>query len=107
MSILYLFLFCLFLFYKLIFQIIILYFVFILHFIIIMIVSSQKKLIELIENKNLNEIRRIFEEDEIIIENINDFSKTLLYLIKEKISLDIVKYLINQQKKIRVTSKYR
>jgi len=90
MSILYLFLFCLFLFYKLIFQIIILYFVFILHFIIIMIVSSQKKLIELIENKNLNEIRRIFEEDEIIIENINDFSKTLLYLIKEKISLDIV-----------------
>jgi len=90
MSILYLFLFCLFLFYKLIFQIIILYFLFILNFIIIMIVSSQKKLIELIENKNLNEIRRIFEEDEIIIENINNFNKALLYLIKEKISLDIV-----------------
>ncbi|KAG4085856.1 hypothetical protein H8356DRAFT_1374396 [Neocallimastix lanati (nom. inval.)] len=52
-------------------------------------INFQKKLIELIENKNLNEIRRIFEEDEIIIENINDFSKTLLYLIKEKISLDI------------------
>jgi len=47
------------------------------------------------------------EENEIIIENIKNFNKALLYLIKEKISLDIVKYLINQQKKIRVTSKYR
>jgi len=47
------------------------------------------------------------EENEILIENIKNFNKPLLYLIKEKISLDIVKYLINQQKKIRVTSKYR
>ncbi|ORX70387.1 hypothetical protein BCR32DRAFT_272389 [Anaeromyces robustus] len=62
-------------------------------------INNEKELIEMIQNKTLEEIKEIFLSHEIHSEKLNYFKETVMYLIKENISYDIIKFIFHQQQK--------
>jgi len=63
-----------------------------------MSVKSEEELIKIIKNnKNLNELEYIFKNNLIESKHFNYFKETLLYLIENNYSYEIIKFIIEQQ----------
>jgi len=62
-----------------------------------MMLKNENNLIDVIKGKSLNEIKDIFMDNKIKPENFNDFKETLLYLISQDVSFDIIKFIIEAQ----------
>jgi len=60
-------------------------------------IDSEEDLINIIQNKNFDEIKEIFNKNKLESNNLNYFHETLFYLIKENYSLEIIKFFIEQQ----------
>jgi len=56
--------------------------------------DNDKELIKLIKNKHNNEINEIFNKNHIKLEKVNYFQNTLLYLITNNYSFDIIKFFL-------------
>ena len=62
-----------------------------------MIIENEEELIEFIKNKNLNEIKNIFEKNQFNFKKLNYLQNILLFLINENVSIYIIKYILEQQ----------
>jgi len=62
-----------------------------------MMLKNENNLIDVIKGKSINEIKDIFMDNKIKPENFNDFKETLLYLISQDVSFDIIKFIIEAQ----------
>jgi len=64
-----------------------------------MIIDNENQLIELFKKKNLNEIKQIFNENQIQTKNMNQFNETLTYLVKRK-SHDSIEFILEKRQKL-------
>jgi len=62
-----------------------------------MSIQSEEELIHIIKGKSLEEVEYIFKNNLIESKNLNYFKGTLLYLIDNNISYEIIKFIIEQQ----------
>ena len=62
-----------------------------------MIIENEEELIEFIKNKNLNEIKNIFEKNQFNFKKLSYLQNILLFLINENVSIYIIKYILEQQ----------
>jgi len=60
-------------------------------------INDQNDLMKLIQNNNLDEIKKSFRENKINLEQFKNFKETLFYLIKENKYFNIIKYFIELQ----------
>ena len=61
------------------------------------VINSEEKIIKIFKEKELNEIKNIFKENDIKIEQLNYLKNVALYLIKENIPFDKLKFIIEEQ----------
>jgi len=62
---------------------------------------DEKELINIIKNKNFNEIKIIFKNNSFNIGYLNYFKETLLYLIENKASFEIINFILMQQQEMQ------
>ena len=62
-----------------------------------MIIENEEELIEFIKNKNLNEIKNIFEKNQFNFKKLSYLQNILLFLINENVFIYIIKYILEQQ----------
>jgi len=62
-----------------------------------MAINNEHELIELIKKKEYSEIIEIFKANTITPEHFNYFRETLSYLVRVNASIDILKYILEQQ----------
>jgi len=60
-------------------------------------ISSEKGIIEIIKYKELKEIKEFFKENDIKIKQLNYLNNVAKYLIEKNFTLDIIKFIIEQQ----------
>jgi len=64
--------------------------------------NNEEEYIELIKNKSFNEIKKVFENSQVEIKNLNYFQNTLSYLIKKNYLIDIIKFFIVQRQQLNL-----
>jgi len=58
---------------------------------------SEDQLIEIINNNTVQGVRNYFQENNISSVNFNNFNQTLLYLVKQNASSEIIEFIIENQ----------